>query len=167
MESEPAKPNDLQWLASLYVLGEMHADEQARFEELLAVDQTAREAVAEAVALFEAVRLARPQRRPPAASPKIGRASYRLVALAASLLLVIGVIWKAWSPKSTAPGPLNGSASTTQLEDEAAVAQAWAQLRQSQENPNDAGEEASADLAVEMSVENDIPAWMLAAFEEE
>jgi hypothetical protein len=45
--------SELDWLAFQYVAGELPADEAARFEERLAVDQQACEAVADAVELAE------------------------------------------------------------------------------------------------------------------
>src|SRR6476660_2205915 len=49
-------PSELQWLAFRYIFGEMTADEAAEFEVRLDHDQTAREAVAESVALAGAIR---------------------------------------------------------------------------------------------------------------
>ena len=46
---------DLDLLAQSYVLGEMDAEESARFEERLSEEQPAREAVERAVALMEAL----------------------------------------------------------------------------------------------------------------
>lgn len=46
---------DLDWLAFRYVSGEMPTDEAALFEQTLAEDQTARDAVASAVQLTDAV----------------------------------------------------------------------------------------------------------------
>ncbi|MHC5537169.1 hypothetical protein ACYOEI_02905, partial [Singulisphaera rosea] len=54
----PDPRGDLLWLAFRYVAVEMDAEESAAFEERLAYDQLARESVAEAVALTEAVRVA-------------------------------------------------------------------------------------------------------------
>jgi hypothetical protein len=50
-----ANQADLDWLAFQYVNDELPADEAARFEERLAGDQAAREAVAEAMHLVQAV----------------------------------------------------------------------------------------------------------------
>jgi hypothetical protein len=47
--------NELQWLAFRYVAGELSGDEAAQFEDRLDQDQQAREAVAAAVELTEAV----------------------------------------------------------------------------------------------------------------
>ena len=53
-----AASRDLDWLAFRYVAGEMDADETAQFEGCLAEEQVAREAVAAAVILLQAVPLA-------------------------------------------------------------------------------------------------------------
>jgi ferric-dicitrate binding protein FerR (iron transport regulator) len=47
--------NDLQWTAYRYSAGELSADDSLRFEDRLATDQVAREALASAVALSETV----------------------------------------------------------------------------------------------------------------
>jgi hypothetical protein len=49
--SDELRKDDLAWLAFCYVADELAAEERERFEERLAVDQAAREAVAAAVAL--------------------------------------------------------------------------------------------------------------------
>jgi hypothetical protein len=51
----PSEQADLNWLAFCYVAGEASADEIEEFERRLAVDQAAREAVAQAVELCQAV----------------------------------------------------------------------------------------------------------------
>jgi len=58
MPDHSAPSNDLRWRAFAYISEEMPVDDRAAFEELLAVDQTAREAVAEAVAFNATVRAA-------------------------------------------------------------------------------------------------------------
>jgi predicted component of type VI protein secretion system len=50
---------ELQWTAACYVLGELSAEERTRFEARLLEDQSAREAVADAVVLLQAA--SRPQ----------------------------------------------------------------------------------------------------------
>jgi anti-sigma factor RsiW len=51
----PAEGDDLAWAAFRFIAGEMTAAETQSFEERLAIDQAARESVAEAVELFHAV----------------------------------------------------------------------------------------------------------------
>lgn len=57
------KPEDLDWLAFCYIADELSPDEAAAFEERLADDQQAREAVARAVELTRAVAAACPEVR--------------------------------------------------------------------------------------------------------
>ena len=54
-ESRARPDSDLSWLAFRYVAGEMDRDEAEAFESRLDQDQSAREAVAEAVALAGAI----------------------------------------------------------------------------------------------------------------
>lgn len=60
MNLEPMDPThhavpELDWQAFQYVLGEMDADEMSRFEDLLEIEQSARDAVVNAVELVETV----------------------------------------------------------------------------------------------------------------
>src|SRR5262245_46700476 len=53
--STPENTNELDWTAFCYAAGELSADESAAFENLLGEDQAAREALARAVELTQAV----------------------------------------------------------------------------------------------------------------
>jgi hypothetical protein len=98
--------SDLNWLAFRYVAGEMPDVELATFEQSLAESQPAREAVAAAVLLAQAVTLAEntaagPQRDLVPAGPALRRPTWRghlawaLVGGAASLLIVGGLqMWR-------------------------------------------------------------------------
>jgi hypothetical protein len=103
--------SDLNWLALRYVTGEMADAELAAFEETLADSQPAREAVAAAVLLAQAVVLA--ERTPASvttAGLTVGRPSWRgrlawaLVGAAASLLLAGGL--QLWREARQAPNPV-------------------------------------------------------------
>ncbi len=98
--------SDLNWLAFRYVSGEMPDAELATFEQNLAESQPAREAVAAAVLLAQAVALAAdtaagPQRELVTAGPALrrptwrGRLAWALAGAAASLLFVGGLqMWR-------------------------------------------------------------------------
>ena len=78
--------DDLRWTASCYVLGELSFDETARFEALLVEDQSARDALADAVAMLQAVSVSRPMDR--------SRTQSRMVlpfAVVLALCLLVGV----------------------------------------------------------------------------
>src|SRR6516164_7648881 len=103
--------SDLNWLALRYVTGEMADAELAAFEETLADSQPARETVAAAVLLAQAVVLA--ERTPASvttAGLTVGRPSWRgrlawaLVGAAASLLLAGGL--QLWREARQAPNPV-------------------------------------------------------------
>jgi hypothetical protein len=102
-----ADGSDLDWLAFRYVAGEMTADELTAFEENLAESQPAREAVAAAVLLAQAVALAEKSQPHsgraelvPASLTKRGptwrwRLTWALSGAAASLLLAGGLqLWR-------------------------------------------------------------------------
>lgn len=78
--------DDLAWLAFRYVVGELDSEESAAFEDRLDRDQSAREAVAGAVALVEGVVHATPARR---SSPRVRRVAMAALAAAACLALAV------------------------------------------------------------------------------
>jgi hypothetical protein len=95
---------DLQWLAFCYIADELSADEAEVFEERLAADQEAREAVARAVELSQAVAaLPRETVCPsPAASPWRRRLAWMTVGATAACLAF--AVWLLNS-HLTGPGP--------------------------------------------------------------
>src|SRR5262249_50677527 len=121
--------SDLNWLALRYVTGEMADAELATFEETLAESQPAREAVAAAVLLAQAVALAD---RTPAGVPTAGltvvrptwrgRLSWALVGAAASLLLAGGL--QLWRDSRQAPNPV-GQHQSVGTEDMSRLAIQW------------------------------------------
>jgi hypothetical protein len=146
---------DLAWLAFQYVAGELTRPEHEAFEQRLDHDQSAREAVAQAVALVEALGT-----RPAPIRFPIRRVA-AVLAMAACLLVGVGFWFRPTSqPRSDSPG--------TSAPD--SVAQTWSNLRQDAEADRheslawldetsgdaDAEEEADADLGVP-------PGWLLDA----
>jgi hypothetical protein len=104
---------DLDWLAFRYVSGEMTAEEHAAFEENLAESQPAREAVAAAVLLAQAVGLAEKSQADGARAELVpasrsargptwrGRLGWALAGAAASLFIASGL--QLWRDSSRAP----------------------------------------------------------------
>jgi len=105
MENANDKPidNELDWLAYQYVAGEFSHAERDSFEERLAIDQAAREAVAAAVELSSACRAAfaadsvRPahvvSRRSTPSGQSTRQTARRLAVLAAALAACIAIAW--------------------------------------------------------------------------
>jgi hypothetical protein len=165
----------LSWLAFRYLAGELAPIDEAAFEESLACDQAAREALAEAVELLEAVWLAGLDARPIAPIPRRSRATRALgwlaVAAAACLAVIVGLPDQrpnAARPKVPVPHD-DGS--------NGAVALTWSGLRHDMDqdwqadllgwlddpatpagdNDNDAPEPSGA----EASTERGLPSWMM------
>ena len=125
---------DLDWLAFRYVSGEMTAEEHAAFEENLTESQPAREAVAAAVLLAQAVVLAEKSQPDsgraklvPASLTKRGptwrwRLTWALVGGAVSLLLAWGLQF--WRDSSRAQNVV-GQYRPTGHEDLSALALQW------------------------------------------
>src|SRR5687767_2601083 len=89
---------ELLWLAFRYVSDELSAEEVEQFEERLAVDQAAREAVAEAVLMCEAVSAGAAIAPVGTVTPSIAvyrswrqHAGWAAVGAAACLLLVLAI----------------------------------------------------------------------------
>jgi hypothetical protein len=155
--------DELHWLACRYAAGELTAEEEQAFELRLAGDQTAREAVEEAVELSEAIRLASaeplPVRRP------VRLAYWSWTAAAATLLLAVGLYWLLDSPSE----PGNGKHDGNLVQDSrpgAEMTRAWVELRDRQheglpEAPPLEPVVAAEDLA---ETEVSVPQWMIVAF---
>ena len=150
------KENELDWLAFQYIAGELAADDCDRFEEQLAGDQAAREAVARAVELSGAIQRA----HSPAAPVDIiresrsiresQRGSRRLAiqmsaGVAACLAIVLG-LYQALRPAA----PTSDSSSMAGLEDTSADKQDLA-IAWSETSPVVTGEELEErELFVDM-----------------
>jgi anti-sigma-K factor RskA len=165
--------DELTWRAFQYVAGELSATDADLFEERLADDQSAREAVAQAVALFHTVCAVE------AAEPAValaGQGSRRAVAVpaivwrgalavAAAILLAITLNLNLFN-RST-PESKNVAAVTP------ALADAWSALRADFASDENASQSVAAsavltdaELAIaeeDLAVSTDAPSWMTAA----
>jgi hypothetical protein len=162
--------DDLHWLAFRYVCGELSADEETAFECRLAEDQAAREAVAAAVELQQAIRVA---------SEPSGRrlAVRRFVwgAAAASILLAVGVWWLAAGrfPFGTdAPSPQPGENVAGDAGAARDLALNWADLQRQPGAEDVAVPEpfvGKDDLPMGEGLGNDVavPQWMVIALSDE
>jgi hypothetical protein len=158
MHETTPSPDELNWQAFRYIAGEMNATEQERFEQLLAEDQPARQAVAAAVELSQASVLALGMSQPPVwRAPVWGGVEQRhrwmgwVVGVAACLALVA-----AWLAQREAP------VQSASLQSEALALQ-WSEVREQQHELADA---ALADPSPESILSTDEPepldAWPLA-----
>jgi anti-sigma-K factor RskA len=161
--------DELTWQAFQYVAGELSATDADLFEERLADDQAAREAVAHAVALFHTVCAVE------AAEPVVAvreRTSRRAVlvpaialALAAAILLAVSLNFNLFNHSS--PEAKNVAAVTP------ALADAWSSVRADFASDEHASQSVSAsavltdtELAIaeeDLAISTDAPSWMTAA----
>lgn len=121
---KPDQKPDLDWQAYRYVADEMTAVEAAEFEDRLATDQLAREAVADAVGLAHAIALA--GRDVTVAAPSRPPSAWRLgvaAAIAAAVLLALALP-PMMRTTPTAVSPSN---------DAMVLAQAWTDVRENSE----------------------------------
>ena len=158
--------DELTWLAFRYVAGELSAAEAELFEEQLATDQTAREAVATSVELYHAVAAA--EATVPAAPLTIAAKarntwSQRLVWLAtgasAAAILVVAS-WNAtdlWSPVPTKPSV------SPDLVNAWTAVQADLALASDEAVADEPARPALADIDEELSLPMETPSWMTAA----
>ncbi len=176
-------PEELSWQAFLYACGEMPIEDATAFEELIAVDQTAREALAQAVIVGQAVTAsagttATASVTRPATDGNRHSTITRSAALVAGLLLAFGVGWMV-SQSSNTPKP-GGSVDTADgsptssieanrlislwgsadLLDESETDLAW-----TDEDDEESASVLAAGLVDDDSKEFSVPAWMLAAVE--
>lgn len=155
------EPADLDWLAFQYVSEELSAEEAAHFEDRLAVDQSAREAVAEAMLLRQAIsagaRIAEPAR---ASRSWYEHAGWAAVGAAACLAVIV-MLRPSSRPAPIAQRPQPASLTSAEL------ALAWALS-----GPQVAAEPAEANLDEDSTLAADVreidrefvvPAWMLEA----
>lgn len=164
--------NDLDWSAFCYLSGEMVAEDSAAFEELLASDQPAREALARAVELTQAVASAESAEpvtiAPAPSSVWTRRLSWMAIGAAASLL--IAVLWTGFEvgPRMQAwLGQPQASVEQVQL------AAAWNQTQlelSAVEFPSDLHGDAEGSDAddnettdLDLSAVPEAPSWMTAA----
>jgi hypothetical protein len=124
--------DELDWFAFRYVAGEMTVGEEERFEERLARDQRAREAVDLAVELKEAIRRVTAESGRVTAS-RVGFVVWRPAVwgvASAACLVVACTVWltSARRQHPVAPGGGNPQVGPLNLKDNAVLA--WADLRQ-------------------------------------
>ena len=171
---------ELSWQAFLYACGEMPPEDAEAFEESLAVDQAAREALAHAVLVGQAVTTAAAA-TDPIAVPVTGgtqRLSLaRSVALVAGLLLAFGVGWvvsQSWNV--TQPGDSFDVAEGSSVTDFDAnrLISLWGNVDLLAESESDlawSDDDESESILTAGLVDDDsttefsVPAWMLAAVE--
>ena len=170
-----SESSDLAWLAFRYVAGELTADDEHRFERRLADDQTAREAVEEAVALHEAIRLTAGdisvQR-----SPRTSLVPRRMAWTAASvacMVLAVSAIWLAsqgsrfWASSERDAVTIEPDRQiATPAASSDSVALAWANLHNSGLNDEEVlAALPSPEAAIESGAEEaGVPRWMMTAF---
>jgi ferric-dicitrate binding protein FerR (iron transport regulator) len=156
------QPNDLDWLAFLYVSGEMPAEQLASFEARLADDQAARQAVASAVELVQALAAAESQddrqlvTLPQRLAAWSRRIKWMSVGAAAALVLVLA--WLKFDSLTSwfaAPKP-----------DHRELAEVWSQTRQTvQDIVVSPGErnETESELDLDQPAVSPLPSWIAAA----
>ncbi len=155
--------SDLHWRAFLYVAGECSADEASAFEQILQTDQTAREAVALAVELVEAVGVLGAEAALILQKPKRSQRVRSLVwavSLAAAVVVGAGLIFAPRSSEIGKPDPSE-------------VALRWSGIRDGIDAdwkavvagpmPVDSSLGLDADSGVENAIERPLPSWLLSA----
>ena len=124
--------DELDWLAFRYVAGEMAAGEEEQFEERLAQDQLAREAVDHAVELKEAMRLVTAESAPITASGvgvPVLRPMLWGTAAAACPVVAACLAWLPWAGRQQPVAPGDGHAQISSLNFKDSAVLAWADLR--------------------------------------
>ena len=166
----PLEPeSDLHWTAFLYVSEELTPDESSSFERLLAEDQEAREAVALAVELAQALAIVGPEQQHGFASRK--HSTRRILAWAGSLAAAACLL-AAILPTFRPVVPTEPTA------DASSVALAWSGLRVGDDpdwtafvdgvhSPESSAagplaESENADMS-ETSTDRPLPSWLLSA----
>lgn len=172
--------NELDWSAFCYAAGEMNESDAAAFELRLAHDQAAREALARAVELTQAVAAAESLEpvvtlRQPAAKEVTWSRRLAWMAIGSAASLLVALLWSGAGSWFVVRPNAAG--------DQSQLAIVWSQTRQELADsdsvlweselwypkhlsasesidPSDAGEAGGFDLA-----ESDTPAWMTAAVE--
>lgn len=132
---------ELDWLAFCYIAGELTADEALAFEGRLADDQAAREAVARAVELSEAI--ARAERgRGVLTMKRPLRRAWVGAAVAAAACLVVALVWSSRSSNAPTARPAAEPLAGRAAPPNDAVALAWSGLHSAGETES----LASSDL---------------------
>ena len=147
---------DREWLAFRYISGELDEEQAAAFEAELETSQPAREAVARAVELSQAVALAESQAVEPLEVCSRGSSPRRswfygmgLVGAAAVAASVAGIVW--WNTRGDIPGTLNLQGGDDQ------VAEVWTKISTQESQPEDVLREQPSGFEATAA-----PSWMTA-----
>jgi hypothetical protein len=160
----PLEPDaDLHWTAFLYMEGELSSEQASAFEDRLAGDEAAREALTLAVELAEALAVVGPEFRRDRSRRRVARRVVVAVStLAAAACLVVAVGWRFLPSFAERP-------------DASEVAIAWSSLRADAEwlavPPESTATatvaatavEADLDLETEPATDRALPSWLLTA----
>lgn len=172
------RPDDLHWQAAQYVLGELSPVDAADFEDRLAVDQQAREAVASAVELTAAVAAVADETRPIARRPRraweFSRSLGYMCLGAAACLFVMIVVQSVWQHRFANSDAGQLPLAANEQSADADLALAWREVRAEAiegaepemvlaSNDVDAGESRSNAGAYLSDDELDVPSWMIEA----
>ena len=183
---------DLDWQAFRYVAGEMTEGEFDRFEEQLALDQSAREAVAEAAHLAQTIALTESQ-QPLTLRPAVAAGSGKRLAqtavwmgfgAAVCLAIMVSAGWLDFSadaPVASRGSSRDGSQHPAMADDEATrLAISWIETKDVLTDQTNDAQDSLIDLlgavedeviALEMTGADDIeaetPSWLLLAVLEE
>ncbi len=160
-KDDRAASDELEWLAYCYVSGDLLGDERTTFENRLADDQGAREAVARAVELVQAVAAAESYVSPRPMPAAVARRttwprSLAWMSAGASAALVLVVAWIQWDAIAGwfAPPPA----------DRQALAEVWSQTREAvREIVYTEPYEFSPPAKTELASEESLPSWIAAA----
>jgi len=160
--------NELDWLAFCYAAGELSGDEAAQFEARLADNQEAREALARAVELSQAVAAVEAQSgnlvAPVARTQSEWNARLSWMAIGGVASLLIALLW---SGALDLAGPRRGTANQREL------ALAWNMTRSELADVKEAGlwlpssvhdeDDLSAEAMIDDMGIDESPSWLTAA----
>lgn len=146
---------DLEWFAFQYVSDELPAAEAARFEDRLAGDQAAREAVAESMLLLQAVAAGARIASPAPHRTWLQPAAWAAIGAAACLAIIFAI---RSLPRDPVVAQRPQAADLTSAE----LALVWAQ-NSSFEDPSSAEVAAEEDLSLAADADVIVPVWMLEA----
>lgn len=159
--------HDYDWLAFLYAVGEMSATESLAFEQQLAEDQSAREALARAVQLAGAVRSACRPMPVVRASSATGRSWLAVVGVCAAAALVLVATSVGFFDRNDSTD-MPVAAQRSAMKNAGGLVAMWAESSPRHSEMHDEGLSAAAEfdpncVACLDAPELSIPSWMLAA----